>query len=149
MKKSTLLIGVIASFLLLIGVFFRILHWPGGGTIMTCAAAIFAFGYAIMLYIDKSALAQNSFQRFVNIMTMLAMIIIMLSFLFKVQHWPFSGEGIFISHLLLLVMIPVLFLQASKESDPVKKLNFNNIAILFVVLTAFSFYIWLRIGANS
>lgn len=143
MKKSTFLLGVVSSFLL-IGVFMKIQHWPGAGVVITLAAALFALGYSVLLYIDKSAFAQSSFQRLVNVMTLFTMIIVMIAFLFKVQHWPGAGAGIIVGHLILFTMIPILFIQGSKESDPVKKLNFNNIAILFVVLTAFSFFIWLH-----
>ena len=148
MKKSTFIIGVVSSFLMLIGVAFKTQHWPGSGIVMTIAAALFAFGYAVLLLLDKNAVAQNNFQKTVNVMTMVTMMIIMVSFLFKAQHWPGAGVGIFVGHLLLLIMIPLLFMQGSKESDPVKKLNLNNIAILFVLLTAFSFFIWLRLSVS-
>jgi hypothetical protein len=101
------------------------------------------------LLLDKNAVAQNNYQKFVNVMTMVTMMIIMVAFLFKAQHWAGASIGIIVGHLLLLVMIPVLFIHASKESDPVKKLNFNNIAILFVILTAFSFFIWLRTSVGG
>jgi hypothetical protein len=149
MKKSTFLIGVISSFLILIGVLMKIQHWPLAGVAITLGAVSFALGYSVMLYIDKSAVAQNSYQRFVNVMTLFTMIIIMVAFLFKVQHWPGAGIGIIVGHLLLLLMIPVLFIHGSKESDPVKKMDINNIAIILVVLTAFSFLMWLRLSRGN
>ena len=143
MKKNTFIIGVISSFLLLVGVAMKFEHWPGAAVVMTLAAVLFAFGYSVLLMIDKNAFAQNSFQKTVNLMTMLSMTIIMVAFIFKFQHWPGARIGLYVGNLLLLAMIPILFIHASKESDPVKKLNFNNEAILLVLLTAFSFFIWL------
>jgi len=143
MKRNTFIIGVISSFLLLIGVAMKFEHWPGAGIVITIAAVLFAFGYAVLLYIDKNALAINDFQKFVNLLTMIAMIIIMIGFVFKFQHWPGARIGLYAGHLMLIALIPTLFIHASKESDPVKKLNFNNEAILLVMLTAFSFFIWL------
>jgi hypothetical protein len=143
MKKSTFIIGVISSFLVLIGVAMKFQHWPGAGVVITVGAALFAFGYSIMLLIDKNALQPNDFQKIVNIMTMIAMLVIMIAFVFKFQHWPGARIGIYAGHILLLALIPTLFMHALKESDPVKKLNFNNEAILLVLLTAFSFFIWL------
>ena len=148
MKKSTFIIGVISAFLILIGVAFKSQHWPGAGQALTLGAAAFVLGYSILLLIDKNKIAQNSFQKTVNVLTMATMMIVMTSFLFKVQHWQGANIGIYVGHLMLLIMIPVLFMQASRETDPVKKLNFNNIAILFVMLTAFSFFIWLVIGRS-
>jgi hypothetical protein len=148
MKKSTLILGVVSSFLLLIGVGMKSQHWPGAGVALTLGAVLFVLGYAILLLIDKNKIAQNDFQKFVNLMTLATMVIIMTAFLFKVQHWPGARIGIWAGHIILLVMIPVLFIQASRETDPVKKLNFNNIAVIFVLLTAFSFFIWLVIGRS-
>jgi hypothetical protein len=127
MKKNTFIFGVVSSFLLLIGVGLKIQHWPGGGIVMTIAVALFAFGYSVLLLLDKNAFAKNNFQKFVNATSMVAMMLIIIAFLFKAQHWPGAGQGIILGHLLLLIMIPLLFLQASKESDPVKKLNFHNV----------------------
>jgi hypothetical protein len=143
MKKSTFIIGVVSSFLLLVGVAMKFEHWPGAGIIIILAAILFAFGYSVLLMIDKNVFAQNSFQKTVNLMTMITMTIIIIAFIFKAQHWAGARIGLYAGHLLLLAMIPILFLHASKESDPVKKLNFNNEAILLVLLTAFSFFIWL------
>lgn len=148
MKKSTFLLGVVSSFLILLGVAFKVQHWPGAGIALTLGAALFVLGYSVMLLIDKNKIAQNSFQKFVNFMVLLTMVSIMIGFLFKVQHWPGARIGVWAGHLMLLVMIPVLFIQASKETEPVKKLNLNNIAVLFVLLTAFSFFIWLVIGRS-
>jgi len=148
MKKNTFITGTISCFLFLFGFILKVMHWPGAGITLTISAALFVFGYSILLFIDKNKIAQNDFQKFVNIMTLLTMMIVMVSFLFKVMHWPGAGIGIYASHFLLLAMIPVLFLQASRETDPVKKLNFSNIAILFVFLTTSSFFIWLVIGSH-
>jgi hypothetical protein len=144
MKKSTFIIGLVASFLFLIGVGVKIQHWPGGSIILFIGGALFAFGYAVMLLIDKNKLAQNSFQKFVNFMTMVSIMIVMLAFICKTQHWPGAGVGVFVGNFLLLAMIPVLIIHGFRESDPIKKLNFNNEALLLIVLTAFSYYMWLR-----
>jgi hypothetical protein len=143
MKKLTFITGVVSVFLILIGVIFRIEHWTGGGVILTIGGALFTLVYSVLLLIDKNKIAKDSFQKFVNLMTMLTMLVIPAAALFKIQHWPGAGYGIYAAHLLLLIMIPVLFMHASKETDPVKKLNLNIIAIILVLLTAVSFYIWL------
>jgi len=149
MKKSTLIVGIVSSFLLLIGVVFKTLHWPGAGVIMTLGATFFALCYSLLLYLDKNKIADNSYQKFVNLITMLTMLIITAGFLFKMMHWPGAGIGIYAGHALLVIMIPILFVQASREKDPVKKLNFYNIAIFLVVLTAFSYFVWKMVSKQQ
>jgi hypothetical protein len=144
MKTRTLTFGVISSVLIFLGVILRIQHWPGGGILITLFGTLFAFFYAVMLLIDKNNLAHNGYQKLVNYLTSVTMMIVAIAFVFKAQHWPGAGIGIFAGHLCLIAMIPVLYIQASKEEDPVKKLNAYNNAILLTVATAFSMFIWLR-----
>lgn len=120
------------------------LHWPGAGVVITVAVATFALGYAILFCLDKNKSAQTGLEKFSNVMAMLTMIIVSVSFLFKAMHWPGAGVGINTAHLFLLVMIVVLYIQGSKETDPGKKLHLDSSAIILTFITAISIYIWLR-----
>ncbi|OFY63521.1 MAG: hypothetical protein A2Y71_12235 [Bacteroidetes bacterium RBG_13_42_15] len=144
MKKSTFLIGVISTVLLLIGIFFKTQHWPLAGAIMTVALVSFALGYSVLLFMDKSKTTQTGIDKFANVMVMLTMIIVSVSFLFKAMHWSGAGIGIWAAHIFLVLMIIVLYVQGSKEADNVKKIHLNNSAIILSLMTAISIYIWWR-----
>lgn len=141
MKKATLFTGLISSILILIGVFFKTMHWPGAGIALVVGCTLFALIYAPMLFLNKNKVATTGYQKLVNILVLLSMVLIVLGFLFKIQHWPGAGIGLIIGNLLLLVLIPVLFIHGYKENEPVKKMNFYNEAFLLVLLTSFSFFI--------
>jgi len=150
MKQSTFLTGISSTILLLVGVLMKSLHWPGAGVVITVAAATFALGYAVLFFLDKNKTAQNSYEKFANFMIMLAMIVVAVSFMFKAQHWPGAGVGIYAAHILLLALIPILFVQGSREKDPVKKLHIESSVVIVAFITAISFYIWWRTtGAGS
>ena len=144
MKKSTFLTGVASTILLLIGVLMKSLHWPGAGVVITLAVATFALGYAVLFFCDKNKTAQNAIEKLSNIMVMLTMIVVAASFLFKAMHWPGAGIGIYAGHFFLLAMIPILYVQGSRETDLVKKLHLNSSAIILTFITAISIYIWCR-----
>jgi len=144
MKKITLISGAISCCLFFLGAVLKILHWPGAGVALTLSIALFAFSFSPLLMVDRNKLTRDGYQKFVNLATMIIMVLASVAFLFKAMHWPGAGILIGVANLLLVVMIPVLFIHASKESDPVKKLNFYNEAILLVMVTAFSLYLWLR-----
>lgn len=144
MKKSTFLTGVISTILLLIGIFFKTQHWPLSGVLMTVSLAAFALGYAVLLFMDKGKTAQTGIDKFANVMVMVTMIIVSISFLFKIMHWPGAGIGIYAAHFILIVMIVVLYIQGSKQTDPVKKLHIDSSAIILTLMTAISAYIWWR-----
>jgi hypothetical protein len=143
MKKIALLTGVISSCLFLLGVLFKSLHWPGAGIVLLLSVVLFALVYSPFLMMEKNKLTQNANQKFTNAATMVAMSVIAVSFLFKAMHWPGAGIGMYISHAILVIMIPLLYVHASKESDETKRINFYNEAVLLTVFTAFSFFIWL------
>lgn len=128
--------------LVFVGAIFKVMHWPGAGPCLVFGGGLFALCYSPLLFLDKNKLSKTVFEKFVNVKIALLMTIIMLGFLFKAMHWPGANIGLFIGHLLLLILIPVLFIRGIKENDPVKKMNFKNESYFLILLTAFSFFIW-------
>lgn len=143
MKKLTLFFGLISSFIFFTGAFFKIMHWPGAGIILTVSIGLFVLGYAPLLMIDRNKLTRNTYQKFVNLVTMAVMVVIACSFLFKAMHWPGANIVITAGIIILVFLIPILFVRASKESEPVKKLNFYNEAIILTLITVVELFIWL------
>jgi len=144
MKQSTKLVGIISTVLILIGVILKIQHWPGSAHLMIAGTAVFAFGYAILLFIDKSKTAQTGMEKLANIIVMVTMIVIPVGFLFKGLHWPGAGIGILVGHIFLALIVIMLYLQAAKESDNVKKMYIDNSAIILTLMLAISLFLWLR-----
>jgi hypothetical protein len=137
MKKITSISGVVSSVIVLIGGVFKIMHWPGAGIALPLGGILF-LAYALLLYTDKQAFATTSLQKASNVFVLIAMLLISAGFIFKMQHWPGARVLIYISNIALLALIPVSFIKASKESEPVKKLNFFNEAIVLILLLSLS-----------
>lgn len=142
MKKVTWIIGLISTFLVLIGVFFKFQHWPGANICLVLGGGLFAALYSPLLFLDKSKVVKTGLDKYVNVSVMLIMSVVMLGFIFKSLHWPGAGVGIYVGHFLLIILIPVLIIRAVKETDTAKKMNFSNEAVLLILLTAFSFFVW-------
>ncbi len=100
--------------------------------------------YALLLYRDKQEFATTSLHKVSNVFVLIAMLLISAGFIYKMQHWPGAGVLIYISIIALFALIPVSFIKASKETEPVKKLNFFNEAIVLILLLAFSLLILFR-----
>ena len=148
MKKTTLTLGVISSVIFVLGVLFKFQHWPGAGIALCISILLFACGYSPLLMIDRNNFAKSSNHRMINLASMIAMIIIAISFLFKVMHWPGAGVGVIVGNLTLIALVPLLFYRASKESEPVTRMNSYNEAILLLFLTGFSLFLWLVFSQN-
>jgi hypothetical protein len=141
MKKITMISGLVSSFIVMIGVLFKIMHWPGASIAMTIGVGLFAAIYSISLFIDKQKFAKTASQKSSNVFVLLAMITISVGFLFKVMHWPGAGVIIYISNFALLILIPVVLIKAAKEADAVKRLNSYNEGIILILLLAFSLFL--------
>lgn len=140
MKKLSTIIGIISSLIILAGSIAKFMHWPGAGVALTIGCGLFAF-YALVLFMVKQKYAGSGYKKLVNFVVMLAMFVIVISFLFKMMHWPYAGIGLHVSHILLVILIPLLLILAVKEKEEVKKMNFFNETAFLIVLTAFSFIV--------
>jgi ABC-type multidrug transport system fused ATPase/permease subunit len=144
MKKLTLISGITSSLLVLIGVIFKTLHWPGASIALTIGIVLFALVYALFLFNDRQEYAKTSVQKISNVFVLIAMIMISVGFLFKMMHWPGAGIIIYISNFALLAIIPVSLVKANKETEPQKKLNFYNESIVIILLLSFSILLLFR-----
>lgn len=142
MKKRTMITGYAAALMVLAGLVFKLQHWPGASILIVSGSAIFSFGYGILLFLEKRKATEESLPKYIAIWVLLLMIVIPVSFAFKMQHWPGASVGIIASHLLLFLSIPVLIIYAIKTKDPLKKLNFHNEVIIIILLAAFSIFVW-------
>jgi O-antigen/teichoic acid export membrane protein len=148
MKKATLTLGLISSLVFVIGVLLKWQHLPGAGIALMLSILLFVAGYSPLLFKERIHFAQGSHQKMINLASLITMVIIAVSFLFKVLHWPGAGIGVAVGNLTLILLVPLLFYRASKESDQKVKLNSYNEGILFIFLVGFSLFLWLILGRN-
>jgi len=144
MKKITLVSGVVSSAIVLIGVLFKIMHWPGASIALTIGVVMFAAVYVLLLFSEKQRYATTAIQKVSNYFVLIAMALISVGFLFKMMHWPGAGVIIYISNFALLALIPVSFIKASKELEQLKKINFYNETVVLILLLSFSLLLLFR-----
>lgn len=143
MKKSTLITGYLAAFIFLIGVIFKVQHYPGAGILITLSCIVISLGYGLPLFFEKNKFTSNFYQKFFNFLVLLLMLLIPTGFMFKVQHWPYAGALIYLGNILLFICIPFIIINAVQSKDLQKKLNYHNEAIIFILLAGFSIFMLL------
>ncbi|PCI98000.1 MAG: hypothetical protein COB15_06610 [Flavobacteriales bacterium] len=118
MRIANTIIGGFITIVLLFGVLFKMMHWPGSGPMIVLSASL------LTLFVYLAA-AQNiiNFKNKVlpticNGILAFTSSILIVGFLFKIMHWPGSGlmivVGITLSSFALLLFIASLI--ASKET---------------------------------
>ena len=132
MRKVMMNSGYVSSVLILIGLFFKFMHWPGASFCL-----VLGIGGASLIYIpllftvrvkeknelrDKLQLAAAS----------IAGILMSLGILFKVMHWPFSFQlSLLAMAFLILLFLPIYLVSGVRNPDT--KTNTITTSMLIVI----------------
>jgi len=94
----------IAAACFLMGVLFKVQHWPGAGTVLTIGAisAVLLFIPALLVHLLKDP--ENKAKRAAYVLGALGLICTIMGMLFKIQHWPLSGTFM-VSGMIILFVI--------------------------------------------
>jgi serine phosphatase RsbU (regulator of sigma subunit) len=141
MKKAERILGIVSTSLFIFGVFFRIQHWPGGSVAITLAVLIFIFAYLPIQLILQRREAETGLQKFYTIFKFIAFFIILIAFVFKIQHWPGGGILLLMASVLLPAYIIVYFILRIKKQASLPFL-LND---LLITLISYSIYLFLNI----
>lgn len=108
MKKTVGISGIISALFVMMGVLFKIQHWPGAGVLLVCGLVLTAlFVFPAMAYLDAKA-GQSNLYKVHSISGYVSAILLSLATLVKIMHWPgFSMLYYSGAFLLLLVFLPL------------------------------------------
>ncbi len=88
--------------IIIIGVFFKKMHWPGAGHIFTLTLITLSCGYFFLALKNYFSIKNNTYLRIVSTLGALFISLMSTGMVFKMQHWP--GAGI----MLLVSLVPSL-----------------------------------------
>ena len=94
MKKRTKIIGYVAGGLLIIGFLFKLMHLPGAGVLWGLGVLTAAFGFALMLFLDRYAYEQSKALKVSTVIGYLGTASVLLGFGLKFLHWPIASDMI-------------------------------------------------------
>jgi hypothetical protein len=134
MTKTIKISAFVAAILLLIGTFFKISHWPGANVILSVATAagILCFLLIIAAYLKKLT---TGFEQFNGIFASLVVIIGLLTFTFKILHWPGAGILVWIADIGILLSAVSFLIDGFQDKDEYKS-SLKIIAGFFILLLA-------------
>jgi hypothetical protein len=122
MKKIMIVSGTFSAAVMSIGIFFKFMHWPGAAICILLGIAVSSLVFLPLLFTLKAKEKQNSKDKLILGIATLAGVLISLSILFKVMHWPGANMmGVSFVGLMALVYIPVNFFTGIK--NPESKVN--------------------------
>lgn len=134
MKKFSYSSGIVAVLLVLLGVNFKIQHWPGAGIMLTLGIFCLVFVFLPAALVNNYTHEGNRRNLALYIVSYLTILVVMVGALFKIQHWP--GAGILIVIGLpfpFLVFLPVyLYVTSRIEHFELNKTVFVLLALAYV-----------------
>lgn len=134
MKKFSYSSGIVAVLLVLLGVNFKIQHWPGAGIMLTLGIFCLVFVFLPAALVNNYTHEGNRRNLALYIVSYLTILVVMVGALFKIQHWP--GAGILIVVGLpfpFLVFLPVyLYVTSRIEHFELNKTVFVLLALAYV-----------------
>ena len=113
MKKTLYFSGFIATFCILIGLMFKIMHWPGATAILVAGNLSLSVCLLAILYgllTNKTALPRITFSRI--LFGIVGGMLLASGIFFKIMHWP--GASILLvlgMFLITFIFLPIFFWQ--------------------------------------
>jgi drug/metabolite transporter (DMT)-like permease len=125
-----------AGILLIIGVLFKIQHWPLAGTILTLAAISGILFFIPALALSRLADQENKDKRLSYILGAVGSVLFFAGMLFKMQHWPLATLFIILGIIILgFLAFPMYTWLTWKEENHVSSVFiFLVIGFLLIVI---------------
>lgn len=138
MKKAMITSGAISAIVLLIGCFFKFMHWPGAAIMIFMGVLTLCFMFLPLLFVLKMKEAKATRDKVVLTLGIVIGIMYFLGPLFKVQHWPGANILLFSTIILMFfVFIPIYFFTGIR--NPETKINTIVSTILLVGVVSMQF----------
>ncbi len=128
MLNLSILIGGIAF---MIGVLFKLMHWPGASLLLFVGWSIILGIFLPILLFFKLKEAETGKERSIYVLGVIGLITFEVSTMFKVFHWPGAGPLMILGGVLLIAVFLPLF-----ASMKFKKGTFTMPQFIFLITTS-------------
>ena len=131
MKQKINFLGLINTLIVLLGVMFKVNHFPGAGILIALGIITFVLVFLPLALRNHYKTEGNRQNLFLYFITWLTCFIVFTGMLFKIMHWP--GAGILMTIALpfpFVIFLPIFLVITSRN----KNFNiYNTVFVLFLV----------------
>ncbi len=118
MKKVMLISGFISSFLVMTGILFKFMHWPGAAAMLVLGIGSCSLIFLPLLFVLKVKESVDLKNKFIVMVGMFSAICLSLGILFKIMHWPGANAlGITAIVSLIGIFLPVYFTAGIRNPE--------------------------------
>ena len=139
MKKATLISGIIATGLIIIGALFQMQHWPGGSVIIVFGTLFYTTAFLVLNTINQIREDNDRLNIALQIVGLFTFQLIGVGLLFIVQDWP-GGAAIYYGGIwaMLIAYVPLFLIGLTRNQRPffTKNIIFILSVIAFAALSS-------------
>ena len=133
MKKVMITSGTFSAASMILGILFKFMHWPGASAFIILGIGTSSLIFLPLLFILKSKDRHQTKDKIILGIGILSGILLSLSILFKVMHWPYATILGYSSVILIgLFLLPIFFITGIK--NPENKINTITISIVMIMV---------------
>jgi hypothetical protein len=138
MKKLLIYSGISSSIFLVFAAIFKAMHWPGANAMFLLGVIILSLLFLPLFLIIKTKESDKSLEKSVIIIGSVFGILVSLSTLFKILHWPYANMLWIVSiSLLILLFIPVYYLNGIRREENKTNTIVSTVLILVAGILLF------------
>jgi len=132
MKNFTYIFGLSSAILTILGSFFKRMHWPGAGIMITVGLVLIVLVFLPLYFITNHREQVEKKNPVYAIVGYLTIALLLAAATFKIQHWPGAGWLIYSSiGFILIGFIPLYVVNVFQRSGK-EKANLPYIVMLLV-----------------
>ena len=137
MKQKIYSLGLLTAIVAVLGCIFKINHWPGAGILLLLGIFLLVFLFLPLALRNHYLGEGNMKNKFLHIITWVTCLVVFVSMLFKVMHWPGAGVALIIAlPFPYLVFLPAYIVTAARNRDS----NIHNTVYVLLLLAGFSVF---------
>nr|MCU0409432.1 hypothetical protein [Bacteroidales bacterium] len=137
MKQKLYIYGIVTAMMVFIGVIFKINHWPGAGIILTLGLINLPLVFVPLALADMYKGEDTLKDKSLYYSILVTSLVIFVSMLFKIQHWPYAGILLTIAlPFPYLVFLPVFLRVTARNAN----FRIGNIVAVLALIAYFSVF---------
>lgn len=147
MKKAERILGIVALSLFILGVISKYMHWPTSGIFIGLFVLCFNLGYLPLQLIRGRRQVSSLLDRSYLIFRFMALFIVMLGFMFKIQHWPGAGVMLFLGTYMIPLLIAFYFYMRIRGRNPIP-FQLNDLILAVLAYSIHLFISWSTVSPD-
>jgi hypothetical protein len=138
MKKTMIYSGAFTAFTLIMGSFFKVMHYPGAGILFALAILTASLLFLPLNFLLKSKEEPKMLDKFIIGSGFFAFMLFSLGVLFRIQHWQ-GAMYLWMTSLVItfIIFIPMYFVSGIRR--PEKKTNTTVFTVIIILAAGLQF----------